>query len=719
MLRIPLARSASGRIRLVLAATIVAATALATVPALAGKPPATPVHVVRDTLHGVVIEDPYRWLEAKDAPETRAWITKQNAYTDSMLGAVPGRTTLREKVAQLLKVDAVGVPVERGGRLFFTKRRADQDLNVIYTRKGLAGPDEVLVDPHPLSPDHTTSVTFLDATADGGLIAYGTRQGGEDEIAITLLDVNARKPLADRLPRARYFGVSLAPDRQGMYYTHFDERGSRLFYHAFGTEPAKDKLIFGEGYGPDKIIASSLSEDGRWLLITVYYGSAAKKVELYLADRFKGGPPAVVVNDIEAFFDADIAGDRMIVRTNWNAPKWRMMAADLAHPEPAAWKEIVPEGNGVIDAFAVAGGKVFCNFLENVVSTVRVFGAEGRPLSTIELPTLGTFGGVRGRWKGDDAFFTFQSFHVPPTIYHYAVASGKRDEWWRAKVPFDSDAYELKQVRYASKDGTKIPMFLLHRKGMALDGARPTLLTGYGGFNVSNTPGFSARAAAWVEHGGVFALPSLRGGGEFGEAWHEAGMLEKKQNVFDDFIAAGEWLIGNRYTSSAKLGIEGGSNGGLLVGAAMAQRPELFGAVVCDVPLLDMLRYHKFLVARFWVPEYGSAENPEQFEFIRAYSPYQNVKRGVKYPAVLFVTGDSDTRVDPLHARKMTALMQAATGSGRPVLLHYDTKLGHSGGKPVSKQIDDLTDAFLFLRWQLGMTGDAVGVGAEAAGSGK
>jgi prolyl oligopeptidase len=424
-----------------------------------------------------------------------------------------------------------------------------------------------------------------------------------------------------------------------------------------------------------------------------------------------------VVNDIPAHFTGEIAGDTMFLKTNWEAPNYRVLAVDLRSPARERWKEIVPTGDAVIRGVSAAGGRLFVNYLENVVSSVRVFDPAGKSLGAIEFPTLGSVSGMSGQWAKNEAFFTFASFHVPTTIYRYDVAAGTQTVWWRSSAPIRSDRFEVKQVWYPSKDGTKVPMFLVHQKGIRLDGSRPTLLTGYGGFSLASTPSFSARAALWVESGGVFALPNLRGGGEFGETWHRAGMLANKQNVFDDFIAAAEWLIAGKYTRAEKLCITGGSNGGLLVGAALTQRPELFGAVVCSVPLLDMLRYQRFLVARFWVPEYGSADDPEQFRFLHAYSPYHRVKAGGNYPPVLFITGDSDTRVDPMHARKMCALLQASTGSGRPVMLSYDTKAGHSGGKPISVQIDDLAKELVFLSWQLGVTLGAGGgpVAEEAA----
>ena len=681
------------------------------------KPPSTRVEAVRDTLHGVVIEDPYRWLEDKNAPDTRAWIDAENAYTDALLGPLPGHDRVHARLEQLMKIDSQGIPFERSGRYFFSRRLASQSIAVLYMRQGLDGKDQVLIDPHPLSADHTTTVSFLDVSNDGRLMAYATRLGGEDEIAVAFKDIDTRQDLADRLPKARYFGISLTGDKRGLFYSRHTPQGPRVYYHAMGADPAGDKLIFGEGYGPEKIIGAGLSEDRRWLLISVHYGSATDRSEIYVMDAAAAGPVMPIVNDIVAYFSGDIAGDTIYLQTNWEASNNRIFAVDLRHPARDGWKEVVPAGDAVIEGLSLAGGRLFVNYLKDVISSVRIFDPAGRPLGAIEFPTLGSVGGMSGQWEKSEAFFTFTSYHVPTTIYHYDTASGKQTAWWRAAVPVRSDQFEVKQVWYPSKDGTKIPMFVVHKKGLKLDGARPTLLTGYGGFSVSSTPGFSARAALWVESGGVFALPNLRGGGEFGEAWHKAGMLEKKQNVFDDFIAAAEWLIANKFTRPDKLCISGGSNGGLLVGAALTQRPGLFGAVVCSVPLLDMLRYQNFLVARFWVPEYGSAENADQFKFIEAYSPYQRVKPGEKYPAVLFITGDSDTRVDPLHARKMCALLQASTGSDRPVLLHYDTKAGHSGGKPLNKQIDDLSQELMFLSWQLGVTlaPDGGAQGAKAA----
>jgi prolyl oligopeptidase len=688
-------------------AMLLAGSAFAATAAPLVRPPTTRADSVKEVLHGVEIVDPYRWLENKDAPETRTWIDAQNAFTDAQLGAQPGREAIRSRLEQLLKVDQVTVPYERAGRYVYTKRRADQDLPLIVMRQGTGGAEQVLVDPHPLSPDHTISVQIFAVSQDGKLLAYGTRKGGEDEVALSLLELDTKKELPDRLPRGRYFGVSIEPGGRGFYYTRFGTEGSRVFHHRMGTDPAADSLLFGAGTDPGKIIVSQLSEDGRRLLIVVYHGSATDQSEVYLADVAARGPIVPIVNDIDAYFDPDLAGDHLYLRTNWKAPNHRILDVDLAHPARDAWREVVPESEASMQDFAMIGGKIFVNALSNVVSTVRVYGLDGKLERTIDFPAPGTVMDLRGRWSGDQAFFSFSSFAVPAMVCRYAIADGKQTTWWKPDVPISADQIEVHQVWYHSKDGTKIPMFVVHKKGLKLDGGNPALLTGYGGFTISETPAYRAQAVLWVERGGVYALANLRGGGEFGETWHHAGMLANKQNVFDDFTAAADWLVANRYTGPGRLAISGGSNGGLLVGAALTQHPEKFRAVVCSVPLLDMLRYHKFLVARFWVPEYGSSEDADQFKVLLAYSPYQHVKKGVAYPAVLLVSGDSDTRVDPLHARKMTALLQASTGSDRPILLHYDTKLGHSAGKPVSKQIDDLGVELTFLFWQLGVNPSA------------
>jgi prolyl oligopeptidase len=666
--------------------------------------PATRPQPVKETLHGVEIIDPYRWLEDGKSKETRTWLDAQRRYTDSVLAPVPGREALKRRITELLRVDTTSAPSVHGGRYFFSKRAAGQELPVYYVRQGFEGPDEVLLDCNTLSPDKTVSAVPLDISDDGKLWVYGLRQGGEDETTVQLLDVDSRKDAGDKVAKARYFGVVLRADRSGFFYARMDKEGPRVYAHTLGKPAADDVYLFGKGYGPDKIISCSGTEDGRYLLLTVSYGSAARKTEIYVKDLKADGPVTPIVTDVDARFTGRIGGDTLFLQTNWKAPNNRIVAVSLKDPSREKWKEIVPEAKTTLQGFTLIDGKVYASYLDNAATRLKVFLPDGMALGAVDSLQLATLS-VNGRWDSPEWFLTTTSFVRPPTIKRVGVRSRDGNLWSKLEVPFDSDAYVVKQVRYPSKDGTEIPMFLVHARDLKLDGSNPTFLTGYGGFNISRTPTFAATIALWVEQGGVFALPSLRGGGEFGEAWHQAGMLDKKQNVFDDFLGAAEWLVANHYTRPEKLAISGGSNGGLLVGAALTQRPDLFRAVVCSVPLLDMLRYQRFLVARFWVPEYGSAEDPEAFKWLAAYSPYHRVKEGTRYPAVLFMTGDSDTRVDPSHARKMAARLQAATASGpdRPVLLHYDTKAGHSGGKPVAQQIDDLTDEFAFLFWQLGV----------------
>ena len=673
-----------------------------------GRPPETRRDSTVDDYSGVKVPDAYRWLEDQTSPETRAWIDKQNEYTKSVLGKLPGRGEIEKQVTELLKMDQIGVPVERGGRLFFSKRRADQDLSVLYERKGMDGQDEVLVDPHSMSKDHTTSVNWEAISQDGTIAAYGVREGGADEVAVHLLDTTTHKELTGALPRADYLSVDIAPDKKGLYYTLIRKEGPRAYYHAFGSDAAKDEEILGSGYGPEMLIGASLSEDGRYLLLHVIHGSAGDFSEVYYKDLKTNGPVQALVKGVPARFEVQIAGEQAVIQTNWKAANERILVADMARPGIENWHERVPEGKWPIQGVSLAGGRLLVRYTENATSKMRVYALTGKLEREVALPTLGSVSGVSGRWTSNEAFFGFQAFTIPLSVYRLDVKQGKTEEWAAPAAAFHREGLETEQVQYSSKDGTLVPMFLVHRKGVKHDGARPALLTGYGGFNVSETPAFNAYAVLFAENDGVFALPNLRGGGEFGESWHKAGMREKKQNVFDDFLGAAEWLVRQRYTSPAKLAIRGQSNGGLLVGAAETQRPELFRAVICRYPLLDMLRYQNFLVAKFWVPEYGSSDKPGEFEYLRAYSPYQNVKPATKYPATLFITGDGDTRVAPLHARKMAAAMQAANASSNPVMLMYDTQSGHSGGRPLGKLIEETTDEVVFLFGELGVRAEEV-----------
>ena len=665
-------------------------------------PPPTEVREVVDTLHGVEVPDPYRWLEDQEAPETRAWIDAQNAYTDTVLNALPGREELRARAAAVLERDAIGLPYERGGRYFYSKRRADQDLAVLYLRDGLDGEEQVLIDPHPMSPDHTISVELRDISDDGTRMAYAVREGGVDEVSIRVREVDTGEDLADVLPPARYGQVTLAADGSGLYYERYGDVTPRVMFHAFGTPMADDVQLFGEGYERYQIPVTVISDDGRWMAVHVIEGSSGP-TEIHVKDLERDTPFVTAIADGVSESWADFAGGELFIVTNLDAPNKRVVLADPADPAFERWREVVPARDDVVvEAAAALGGKLAVSYLQDVQPRVAIHDLDGTHVRDIAFDTLGSVGGGAGRWTSDEAFFTFQTFHVPSTIYRYDIATGEQSVWVAPELPVEAAAYEVDQRRFTSQDGTEVPMFVVHRPDVVLDGSNPTLLTGYGGFNNSMTPAFSALATTWLESGGVFALANMRGGGEFGEEWHRAGMLESKQNVFDDFIAAAEHLIAAGYTSSEHLAIRGGSNGGLLVGAVSNQRPDLFGAVVCTYPLLDMVRYHQFLVASFWVPEYGSSDDPEQFAYIHAYSPYHNVIDGGDYPATLYLSGDGDTRVAPLHARKMAALMQAKNGSDNPILLRYHTQAGHSGGQPVSQQIDEMVDTVSFLLWQVG-----------------
>ena len=665
-------------------------------------PPPTAVQDIVDTLHGVTVPDPYRWLEDQEAPATRTWIDAQNAYTDTLLEALPGRERLRDVAGGVLKRDVVGLPSERGGRYFFSRRRADQQLAVVYVRDGLHGDDRVLIDPHPLSPDHTTSVALRDISHDGRLVAYAVREGGVDEVSIRLRNVDTGADLPDVLPPARYGEVALAPDGRGFYYERYGDVTPRVMYHALGADSATDRQLFGAGYALHHIPVTLLSDDGRWLVVHVIEGSSGP-TEIHVKDLASDAPFRTAIADGVSESWAEFAGDRLVITTNLDAPNKRVVLADPADPSVDRWQEVVPERNDVVVQSARGlGGRLVVSYLQDVQPRVAIHEPGGAHLRDIAFDTIGSVGGGSGRWASSEAFFTFETFHVPSTIYRYDLETGEQTVWAAGEAPVAADAYVVTQEWFRSKDGTRVPMFIVHRPGVARDGTNPTYLTGYGGFNLNLTPAFSALATTWLEAGGVFVLANMRGGGEFGEAWHQDGMLGNKQNVFDDFIAAAEHLIAAGYTSSPHLAIGGGSNGGLLVGAVSNQRPELFGAVVCTYPLLDMVRYHEFLVASFWVPEYGSSDDPEQFGWLRAYSPYHNVIDGGDYPATLYISGDGDTRVAPLHARKMAALMQAKNGSDNPILLRYHTQAGHSGGQPVSQQIDQMVDTVSFLLWQVG-----------------
>ena len=650
----------------------------------------------------VKVADEYRWLEEPKAEQTRAFIAAQNAYTQKYLDQVQTLPVTRTQMAALLRVDQMSTPVKRGDRYFFSRRLAEENQGSIYMREGLHGADVRLIDGTKMSADGNTSVNLQSISKDGSVLIYGVRVGGADEAEIHFFDVAARKDRADILPSARYSGVSLAPDMKGVYYSkYFLHEGSRVFYHAFGVTGA-DRLLLGgtykgEALGEIDYIGVDVSENGHWLQMEIARGVPAKRVDILLKDlRAPDAPITPLVYGYESRFNLDIVGDSFFVNTDLNAPNHRIVEAKLG-TKPEDWKTIIPEGKDVLERESVVGGKFYILRLKDVKSELTSYSLAGKELARIDLPGIGSGSGLSGREEDTDGFYTFQSIITPPTIFHYDTTTGKSDIFYASKVPFDSAAYELKQVFYTSKDGTRVPMFIAGKKGLKRDGTERLLMTGYGGFALSETPDWNPEYAWWMEQGGWFALPNLRGGNEYGETWHKAAMFDKKQNVFDDWFAAAEYLIKEKYTSPEHFAIRGRSNGGLLMGASMTQRPDLFGAIWCGYPLLDMLRYQKFLVGRTWTTEYGSAENAADFAYIYKYSPYQHVNQGTKYPAVMFFTGDGDTRVDPMNARKMTPLMQQASGSGRPILLHYSLKGGHSAGVSQAQLVEDYADEMGFL----------------------
>jgi len=666
-------------------------------------PPVAAIKPVVDDYNGTKITDNYRWLEDAKSPETRAWIDAENKYTQEYLSQVKIRPGIVKSLTVLERVEVYSAPVLRGGEYFFEKRLPEENQGSIYVRNGWTGADERLIDAIKLSADQNTSVNILDVSEQGDLLVYGVRQGGADELLIHTMNVGERKDLSDVLPAARYFGVSLSAGNKGLYYSRFTpHEGTTVWLHVFGTPAQKDEKVFGGQYRGVKLgeldfIGVSVSDNQHYLIISDRHGVPATQVDFVVKDLRKPESDFVpLVYGVEGHTRVADVGDRFFLLTDSQAPNGRIVEA-VPGSEPSQWKPVIPEGKDVIDSFSIVGGKLFVSRLKDVKTETTIYSLDGKETGKLSYPGIGSGSVVYGRPEAAEGFYTFESFIRPETIYRYDTKSARSEVFAEPKVPFDSAQYEVTQVVYASKDGTRVPMFIAGKKGLARDGTARLLMTGYGGFDVAETPVWNPEYAWWMEQGGFFALPNLRGGDEYGEAWHKAAMFGNKQNVFDDFFAAAEYLIKNNYTSPGLFAIRGRSNGGLLMGAAITQRPELFGAIWCGYPLLDMLRYQNFEFGRAWTTEYGSAENAKDFTYLAKYSPYQNVKAGARYPAIMFFTGDSDTRVDPLHARKMTALMQATSGGNRPILLHYSLKGGHSAGVSVSQLVEDQADELAFL----------------------
>jgi prolyl oligopeptidase len=739
-------------------------------------PPKAKVEVVEESVHGHRVSDSYRWLEDADSPATQKFDRAELAYTRGILDALPGRDRIHQELTALLSIGNIGTPQVGGKYYFYMRRDGSQNQASLLVRDGIHGKDRVLLDVNAMSADGTVALDWWSPSDDGKYVAYGTSTGGSEESTLRIVETASGKLLRDSIDRARHANPAWKKDNSGFYYGRTPKKGDvpageevyhvKIFYHALGSEAEKDPLIFGgleetadsstkfrpppsggrnfarndKGVDDPKILQTSAQagagqsgtgrtsarrtsaqdipvaqladDEDRWLLITVFVGYT--KTEMFLKDLKAGTAPVEITSGKDFSYSGEILRGQLYIFTNEDAPRFRVFRVDVQKPSRQFWQEIIPESDAVLKNVVIIHDNLFALYEKNVTSLLKAFSKDGHFLSDVRLPGLGSITAIGGKWDSDEAFFGFQSFTVPPSIYSMNLkeiefTKDKAPEVWaRVDAPaIDPSAYEVRQVWFSSKDGTKVPMFIFHKKGLALNGKNPTVLTGYGGFNISLTPSFAADRYVWLERGGVFAVANLRGGSEFGEDWHRAGMLEKKQNVFDDFVAAAEYLIAQKYTDKDHLAIRGGSNGGLLVGAAFTQRPDLFRAVVCAVPLLDMLRYQHFQIAKLWIPEYGSADDPKQFDWIYAYSPYHHVKARTEYPAILFMTAESDTRVDPMHAKKMAALMQAEAANGhsreRPILLRIETKAGHGVGKPITKQIEELTDVYSFLFWQLGV----------------
>lgn len=665
-------------------------------------PPVAAVHGFTDDYFGTKVDDSYRWLEDAKSPQTRAWIAEENAYTQKYLDQLKDRTQLERGLAALMRVEAYSMPVLRGGKYFFNKQLPDENQGSIYVRDGWKGADRRLIDATKLSADQNTNVGIRDISDDGNLLVYEVRQGGADEGSIHILNVGTGQEMTDVLPPARYFGIGLSPGNAGLFYSKFTHQGSAVWFHKFNTAAGADQEIFGGEYrgqrlGELDLVSARVSDNHHWLIIGISHGVPATSQDILLRDLRRPNSPLVpLVVGVKAHLRMTDAGDRFFLLTDYQAPNSQIVEA-FPGKDSSAWKTIVPQARDVIDSFSIVGGKMFVSRLHDVKTVTTIYSLDGKQVGALPYPGIGTGTVVYGRPGQSEGFYSFQSFTIPPTIFRYDTRTGQSTIFARPRVPFDSSQYEVKQVFYTSKDGTRVPMFIAGKKGLRRDGQARLLMTGYGGFDLPMLPEWNPEYAWWMQQGGYFALPNLRGGDEYGEAWHKAAMFADKQNVFDDFYAAAEYLIANHYTSAEHFAIRGRSNGGLLMGAAMTQRPDLFGAIWCGYPLLDMLRYQYFEFGRLWTTEYGSSQNQKDFAYLIKYSPYQNVHQGEHYPAILFFTGDNDTRVDPMNARKMTALMQASSGGDRPILLHYSVKGGHSSGVSMTQLVSDYADEMAFL----------------------
>ncbi len=669
---------------------------------------------VVDTHHGVEVADPYRWLEDPDSEESRAWIEAQNAITMPWLEQIPERKGIRERLTKLWDFEKYGVPFKQGGRYFYRYNPGLLNQAQLFTLEKLDATPRLLLDPNTLSDDGTVALKQLEVSPDGKHLAYSLSTAGSDWQEWKVREVASGKDLDDHLKWSKFSDASWSKDSKGFYYSAYDAPKDaskaltesnyfqKLFYHHLGTPQSEDRLVHERKDQKEWGFGGTVTDDGRYLIIQVWKGTDPKNAVFYQDLKKKKVKTVELLKDFDALYEfLGNDGPRFYFRTDKGAPRGRLIAIDIRKPKPKKWQELVAEAETTLVDASYVGGHLVAQYLEDVKSAVKVFSSRGKFVRDVPLPGIGSTSSYRnptfrGSAKDPETFFSFTGFTTPKTIYRYDVETGETTTFKQPQVDFDPAAYETRQVFFTSKDGTKVPMFITHKKGLALDGARPTYLYGYGGFNISLSPWFSISNLVWMELGGVYAVANIRGGNEYGEAWHEAGTKLKKQNVFDDFIAAAEWLQGNGYTSKKKLAIGGGSNGGLLVGACMTQRPELFAAAMPQVGVLDMLRYHSWTIGWAWASDYGTADNAEQFKALYAYSPYHRLVPGTAYPATLITTADHDDRVVPAHSFKFAAALQHAHAGEAPVLIRIETKAGHGAGKPTAKIIEEIADRWAF-----------------------
>lgn len=667
-----------------------------------------------DDYHGVKVADPYRWLEDLDSAETGAWVEAQNKLTFGFLSEIPARPKIKDRLTKLWNYERYGVPFKEGNNYFYARNSGLQNQAVLYTVTSLDGQPKMLLDPNTLSADGTVALSGTAVSEDGKHMAYGLSASGSDWQEWKVRDVESGKDLSDHIKWVKFSGASWTPDGKGFFYSRYDEpkgdalRGTnyfqKLYYHQLGTPQSEDILVYERPDQKDWLFGGGVTEDGRYLIISIYQGTDVKTRIYYKDLKAPDAPVVKLLDDFDASYTfIGNEGSQFLFHVDADAPRGKIIAIDVTKAERKNWKTIVPEAKETLQTVTLVNHMLVANYLKDAHTQVKIFDTDGKFVREVAFPGLGTATGFGGKAKDKETFYAFTGFTAPTTIYRYDMVTGKSTIFRQPKVDFNPEDYETKQVFYKSKDGTQVPMFITHKKGLKLDGNNPTYLYAYGGFNISLTPAFSVSNLVWMELGGVYAQPNLRGGGEYGEDWHQAGMKLKKQNVFDDFIAAAEWLIANKYTSTPKLAIGGGSNGGLLVGAVMTQRPELFGATLPAVGVMDMLRFQKFTIGWAWVSDYGSSENREEFKALYAYSPLHNIKPGKAYPATMITTADHDDRVWPGHSFKFAAALQEAQGGAAPILIRIETKAGHGAGKPTSKIIEEIADRWAFLVRIFGM----------------